>query len=207
LTRALTIGAVGLLGGLIGAAVTTWLTPAVQPRLAASAELGALRAQVDALSRGNNRAAARLARLEANGPAAPQAPAPAEPSVPMAPEPEESPPQRPSAEERHQEQAKLLAAHAAEPVDRAWAAQTGAELDRALNELGHPGKMEITSLECRSQTCLAHLQWPSRQEAFDVRRSVQSLNSDLPCERRLYLGDDGENAKGYEGTLLLTCSR
>jgi hypothetical protein len=123
-------------GGVIGAAVTAWLAPAAPPPAPATVDLAPLQKQIDALSRGNARSAARLTSLEVEG----QKPR-EQTQAPSSDPPQDSeavPPRRQTPEEQRQEQADLLTAHASEPVDRAWATGTRDEVSRALTQLDHP---------------------------------------------------------------------
>jgi hypothetical protein len=206
--RVLLIVAVALLGGAIGAGIVTFLPPTRAPHRDASG-LDA-KNELDAVASDQVRYAARLSALEAANArlvaAGNAASSSASASAPRAAE-QDLPPRETPAEQRGEQEA-LLAAHAVEPLDPRWARTTGAELQRGLDALKSPGEMKVTELTCRSQTCLARLSWPSMAAAYGVRRDVLTLLSiDLPCERRLYLGEEGQGHDAFEGTLMLSCSQ
>lgn len=199
--RHLALVAVAILGGVTGTLVTR-LTSSGQRQ---GADVGQLQAQLDELARQNGRAAARMARFEAG---AARGPAPATGAAPAAatPAPSAELERRETPAEQAEQHAALLARHAAEPVDGPWAHDTSRAFTRALGGLGSAGGMKVASLDCRSQTCLAHLSWPSLKDAYENRRDLLTL-ADLPCERQLYLGAEGQRDDQFEGTLLLTCAR
>lgn len=199
--RNLALVAVALLGGVTGTLLTKLGSTGASGQRQSSSDVSEMREQLEALARENGRAAARIATLEADkNHGTPAAVAPAVP----APSAE---PRRETAAEQREQEAALLARHAAEPVDGPWAHETGRDIGQALGALGSVGGLKVASLDCRSQTCLAHLSWPSMKAAQDNRRAVLMLPSDLPCERHLYLGAEGQRDDQFEGTLLLTCAR
>jgi hypothetical protein len=203
--RNLALVVVALLGGVTGTLLTRLAPSGAGGQRQETSDVGEMRAQLERLSRENGRAAARIATLEADkthGRATETAAPP-----PAAPAPSADLPRRETAAEQREHEAELLARHAAEPVDGPWAHDTSRDIGQALGALGNAGGLKVASLDCRSQTCLAHLSWPSMKAAQENRRAVLMLPSDLPCERHLYMGADGQRDDQFEGTLLLTCAR
>ena len=210
---------VGLLGVMIGAGSVVAVASARDPKRHEPSSNRQMKAEMAALSEEQQGYAARLAALEAknvrvvplerpiNSVAPPAAPPPAVGSEPPALGSE-----RKTAADGRREQEALVAAFSAEPIEPAWASKTGGEFQRALEGLREtdgklPGNFQVTDLTCRSKTCLARLSFPTMLAAEQARSQVVIFASDLPCERRLYLGEEGQGNDAFEAQLLLNCSQ
>jgi hypothetical protein len=96
-------------------------------------------------------------------------------------------------------------AHIAEPADPAWAARTSASLSSDLTPLAEKGHFRVASLDCRTTTCLAKLDWPA---GADVRHEYGKLLHEpyrANCTRSFVLEQKPSASGEQEGLLLFDC--
>jgi hypothetical protein len=201
---------VALIGGAVGALLVSFFGPLskAEPVQQAAARSTDAQQHLDSLSTGQANTHARLAALEMETRLLASANAARDHGASSAElaDPANAPHRQTEEEERQANEAQL-AAHAAEPVDVAWALAKSQSVTIALDGLNSPGNMQVSKLECRSKTCLARLSWPTRSDALESRKQVVALlTGDVGCERHLFLGGD-ERSGSFEGTLLLKCPR
>lgn len=96
-----------------------------------------------------------------------------------------------------------LDAHAAEPVDAAWARETERALDDGARAVAEENAFEHVRTECRSTTCAVTYRWPSRQLAEQSFAATAHHDYPVNCARTMTL-PDGE-ARPFEATLMLRC--
>lgn len=154
-----------------------------RPQSEASA-LGSLR---DDLSRMNR----RVRQLESSGLA----------DVPSAP-----PPEAPPASFYHERHDRAIRQHDAEPVDRAWGPQTTEVVRVDLEKLAPRGQFQLMNVDCRTTTCAAVVQWPSREAAIAGYPWLLQLPVRANCERSIVLPEPTSGNGDVQATLLLDCN-
>jgi hypothetical protein len=120
---------------------------------------------------------------------------------------------------RLQTAAQMLAQHDAdvekhyrEPIDGRWAPAAskafGDDLAGAVDQLS--GHFKVTELDCRSDTCVAALQWPSRNEALNEWNDLLTFPYRANCGRTIIIpepaADGSDQAAPVRAKLLFDCS-
>jgi hypothetical protein len=168
-------------------------SPAALPNIPAEVQLD--RARLQALER-------QVAALSA---------ASAEPKA-TAPDPTlERPPSREMREARLREEVRshqdLLLQHEHESRDSRWASSMEQELNAQFKALEADIEAQVARTDCRSTTCIADLNWPSRGEAEVELASIPAqVATSFPCLRRLVLPPEEPGSKFYQATLYLDCT-
>jgi hypothetical protein len=107
-------------------------------------------------------------------------------------------------EVRRQQWAARLAAHEHEPIDPGWQGAASESVEEDLFLAGNEGeKFDVLSVTCRTQTCLAVMQWPDRQTALPFLPELISHRYPFNCQRTMYMPQGEE--RPYLATLLLDC--
>lgn len=134
----------------------------------------------------------RVQELEASGPQSTGADAP----------PLDAPPAS-FYHERHQQ---AIREHEVEPTDQTWGPQTAGVVREELNRLGALGRFQVEDVDCRTATCSAVLQWPSRVTAVEGYRWSLQFPLRANCERTIVLPEPTEGGGPVRATLLLDCN-
>lgn len=99
-----------------------------------------------------------------------------------------------------------LAAHSAEPIDKAWSA--GAEKAYALDLVAveKASKATVLGLRCRSTTCKAELEWATYDEARAGLREVTGADYVMNCARTVALDPDAKPGGKVHAVALFDCA-
>lgn len=104
------------------------------------------------------------------------------------------------------EHQQLLANHAAEQRDDSWATPTERSIATRMQKRSAPGLFEYKSVDCRTNTCVVTLRWPSWGKATaDLLHASAALSTPL-CSSQLALPPDQTEGE-VTGTAVLNCSR
>ncbi len=86
-------------------------------------------------------------------------------------------------------------------MDDGWAASESAALGKVLGAASDAHHFKVVSLDCRSATCAATLEWPSYGEAVGTMDDLLHA-PDVPCGRQVVLPEPADATAGYTTTVL-----
>jgi hypothetical protein len=110
------------------------------------------------------------------------------------------------AELERQEHANLLVAHQQEPRDQAWARDTEVSFGSAFQAVASKFSFTFGRVDCRTESCVAKLTWPSFNVAQqDMHDLVPLLGDQILCGRRLTLPPPGPNGQ-VVAEMIIDCS-
>jgi hypothetical protein len=117
--------------------------------------------------------------------------------------------QRPTASEQAAEDKRafgqMLVAHEQEPRDRRWADFTEQTIQKSFELLGERTTSRLQKVDCRSESCVASLQWKDEAAArADIMTVVAYSGDGTQCSRSMVLGGDGQDPS--VGKLFFDCS-
>jgi hypothetical protein len=161
------------------------IAPPAQTLLGADPRAGLLRdARLASLERRLNEVERQPARSGAGEP----------PPAPVAPD--QGPP-------RYEEQIRN---HDAEPADPHWAPSTASFIETDLRSLATAGTFKLVAVDCRTQLCVAELEWPSPDKAgAEYARLVQHIYP-ANCPRTLVLPEAANPGQPVKAKLLFECA-
>lgn len=122
-------------------------------------------------------------------------------------EPEGAPPDleeaRREARRLHDE---LLQRHRDEPVDRGWSGQAETLLRSDLGALAEGRSYHLTSLECKTSSCVATLEWPSYATAPQEAVGVIAAPHHVNCATSVWTPPPDDPATSYRAEVFFDCS-
>jgi hypothetical protein len=116
------------------------------------------------------------------------------------------PPESQSARVHHERHDRAIREHDAEPIDRAWGPQTTGVVRTDIEKLAPGGQFQLMNVDCRTATCAAVVQWPSREAAIAGYRWLLQFPLRANCERTIVLPEPSAGAGDVQATLLLDCN-
>jgi hypothetical protein len=141
---------------------------------------------------------ARLARLEQRLSEVERQPARAgasdPPAAPVAPD---------VSARRYEEQIRN---HDAEPADPRWAASTASFIETDLRSLAAAGTFKLVAVDCRTQLCVAELEWPSPDTAGVEYAGLVQHPYPANCPRTMVLPDSADPGQPVKAKLLFDCA-
>jgi hypothetical protein len=102
------------------------------------------------------------------------------------------------------EHRRALEDHARESLDPAWARATTVALTTALRPIAARSEAAVVSVDCRSATCVADLEWPNLPTAARGWRPVLEGDYDR-CSVRVTLDDAVDPKQRFRTRVLFTC--
>ncbi len=106
--------------------------------------------------------------------------------------------------ESHQREHKeLLARHAREPRDEAWASATAQRLREVLQPMTSGSGASLLGVDCRLSTCVAKVEWRNLPAATLGWSAV--LNGDYDCGVRVTLDDAKDPGARFQTDVLFSC--
>jgi hypothetical protein len=118
----------------------------------------------------------------------------------------------PSAEQIMAQHQQRVQQHFLQLVDNTWAPAATGAYDADLKALGQQMKasFKVTSLDCRSETCVAELEWPSRARAMSDWQEVLHFPYRTGCSREIVLpepsGVPGEDNRPLRASVIYDCA-
>jgi hypothetical protein len=100
-----------------------------------------------------------------------------------------------------------IARHEREPRDSIWATQTEQVLLELLATLANPRTFRVTSIDCRTTTCVAYLSAASYEEARQAWPSIINARSDTKCGTEVTLDAPPPNASAFDFSVVYDCER
>jgi len=98
------------------------------------------------------------------------------------------------------------ASHNAEVRDPVWAQRANAEFSEDLSALGGANHLRVESVECRSRTCFAYVNWPSFREANQSRSDLLHHDYRQNCSRLVYLPPPEDPSAPYRARIDFDCA-
>ena len=99
---------------------------------------------------------------------------------------------------------EALEAHRMERIDPIWSAQAASQLEGDLFALSEQERdFELIEVECKTQTCAAKIEWPSRGTAQRSMGKLIEHKYSYNCQRAIHLPESAE--RPYRAALLLKC--
>ena len=127
-------------------------------------------------------------------------------AMPPAPNP---PPSRPDPKELRQallqQQQARLDAHQRQSIDPSWSPEAARAFSTDFSALAQGQQFTVRSIDCRSTSCIARVEWPSYAEATTGYEVLLQHSYALDCTRSLLLPDPEDPDRAYEASLLLDC--
>ena len=106
--------------------------------------------------------------------------------------------------EFHQrEHRELIARHAREPRDQAWASATAQRLRDVLQPIVSGSGAALLGVDCRTSTCVAKVEWRNLPAAISGWPAV--LNGDYGCGVRVTLDDARNPGARFPTDVLFSC--
>jgi hypothetical protein len=99
----------------------------------------------------------------------------------------------------------LLERHEQEATDAAWAPQSAASIREDLAAVAEAKKFHLASVDCRTTTCTAVLEWPSFSDAMQSFQSVAAAPTRMKCSHQITLPEPEPSAATYRATAFLDC--
>ncbi len=103
---------------------------------------------------------------------------------------------------------RALKTHAAQPVDSGWAG-TASEMFRAdIEAKKAESRAKVVGVDCRTDSCVAELAWPSFHEARTGFRAVLHAHYRVNCVKSITLPEPKDPSKPFIGhALFVACEK
>ncbi len=95
--------------------------------------------------------------------------------------------------------------HEDEPVDPDWAAEANAAFSDGIERLGESHDFELVSLECRSSSCLAQVEWPTQTAAQSHWGALLHEPYGMNCSRGVLVSQPEEPGGTTSARVLFEC--
>lgn len=114
-------------------------------------------------------------------------------------------------EEAYQQGLQVVSAlderHAQDPVDPTWAPTADKELRSGLSEAAEDVGFVVSSVSCKTDICVAELEWEDQKIARERGASLASLDfPNLNCMQSIWLDRTDQPDQPYSGKLYLDCT-
>jgi hypothetical protein len=114
-------------------------------------------------------------------------------------------------ENKHREQ--LLARHEAsiaghqqQPVDHKWASTTATSFQADIGSFAEHAKLSLVSVDCRTTTCIATVEWASYENAIKNYERLLHFNYKANCQRQVLLPAPQDRSRPYRETVYFDCA-
>jgi len=101
-----------------------------------------------------------------------------------------------------QEYRAAIAQHMREPGDPTWAPASEKSLREFLNKLPTHDKYRVTLVDCRTNTCVAELRFPSHDVARKTWHSVLEASNPINCGTGITLEDPKPGEKSFDVSVI-----
>jgi len=133
----------------------------------------------------------QVVRLEANGP------------------PRSAARQRPSRQvamkEIYEMEKRKVSDHYNEPIDASWAKRATPALRSDLTKLAQDKAFRLKDVDCRNETCIAEVEWPTHDVALQNYTDLATANLEVNCARTVVLPDPSDKAAPLTARMILDC--
>jgi hypothetical protein len=96
--------------------------------------------------------------------------------------------------------------HESEPRDSLWASQTERVYQTLLTKLASGGTFRVTSVDCRTSSCVAYFSAASYQDAQLAWPSILNAQSDTKCTTEVTLGEPQSGESSFDFSAVYDCS-
>ena len=100
-----------------------------------------------------------------------------------------------------------IARHEREPRDPSWSASTERTIMGLLVPLAGTGNFQVSSVDCRTTSCVAYLRVPTYFDAQKAWPSIVQARSDLQCSTEVTLIRPQVTSAPYEFSAVYVCIR
>jgi hypothetical protein len=97
--------------------------------------------------------------------------------------------------------------HGVEQLDREWSKSTAVSLTSSLSGLGKTAGFRVASVDCRTTTCVAYLDWNTYQLSVEHYADILQHDFGIACAREIVLPPPSDPADRYPGDVLFRCQR
>lgn len=103
---------------------------------------------------------------------------------------------------------RALRLHATQPVDDSWAPQASEAFRADLHASRSQTGAQVLSVDCRTNSCVARLEWPSFHEARRGFSPVLHSHYRVNCIKTVTLPEPGDPSRPYIGSaIFLECQK
>jgi hypothetical protein len=99
-----------------------------------------------------------------------------------------------------------IARHRNEPADPEWAPAAQNSFTREISAVGEANHVSVRSVDCRSTTCIAEVQWPTYRDALNAYHDLLHGRYSQNCSRSITLPDAIDAESPCQAQFLLDCS-
>jgi hypothetical protein len=103
--------------------------------------------------------------------------------------------------------AAAIAKHVRDPVDGEWSASMVKVLTPGLESEAADGHFKLVRVDCRTTSCIAALEWPSRNDAVTAYPVLVRSMLDVPCSREILLEEEAPPKERFVATMVFDCER
>jgi hypothetical protein len=103
--------------------------------------------------------------------------------------------------------AAAIAKHVRQPVDGEWSASMVKVLTREIESEAAEGHFKLVRVDCRTTSCIAALEWPSRNDGVTANAVLVRSMLDVPCSREILLDDEAPQKERFVATMVFECER
>jgi hypothetical protein len=119
------------------------------------------------------------------------------------------PPPTPDPEQLRQsllrQQHARMEGHSQQPIDFAWSQQATRSFASDFSELVQGQTFTLRSIDCRSTSCVAMIEWPGYDEAVGSYQVLLHHTYGMDCARSLLLPEPEDPTRRYEAPFILDC--
>jgi len=106
-------------------------------------------------------------------------------------------------ENEHQ---RKIEEHYTEVVDKAWQRRTTPMFEHDLGIVAGEAGFEVSSVDCRSVTCVATLNWDNFEHARTTYADVLHYAYDANCAGEIILPRPADKSLNYDATVIFNCA-
>ena len=97
--------------------------------------------------------------------------------------------------------------HYADAVDSSWENITTPSLRTHLEHIAKEGTYRVADVNCRSTSCVATFEWPTRADAMREYAAIIHQQFDVNCSRGITLPETGDPSQPLQATMFLDCAQ
>ena len=95
--------------------------------------------------------------------------------------------------------------HYNEPIDASWAKRATPALRSDLTKLAQDKAFRLKDVDCRNETCIAEVEWPTYDAAHQSYTDLATANLEVNCARTVVLPDPSDKAAPLTARMILDC--
>lgn len=111
----------------------------------------------------------------------------------------------PTKKELYDIETRKISQHYAEPIDSSWAKRTTSTLQSNLSRLSQAKAFDLRSVDCRNETCIAEVVWPTYDSAVDKYTDLASTSLEVNCARSITLPEVTDKSAPVAVKVIFDC--